>query len=62
MGYDEPDYDHHGLLLDAEGNRFAKRDRAATLQSLREAGHTPEEIIAMAEQLATNVLEKETPA
>lgn len=62
LGYDEPDYDHHGLLLDAEGNRFAKRDRAATLQSLREAGHTPEEIIAMAEQLATNVLEKETPA
>ncbi len=54
LGYDAPDYDHHGLLLDADGKRFAKRDRAVTIQALREAGYTPEQVIAMAEQLAAS--------
>jgi glutamyl-Q tRNA(Asp) synthetase len=52
LGYDAPDYQHHDLLLDAEGKRFAKRDDAVTLQALREVGHTAEEVIAMAEELA----------
>ena len=54
LGYDAPAYDHHGLLLDADGKRFAKRDRTVTLQALREAGHTPEAVIAMAERLAAS--------
>ena len=58
LGYDAPDYDHHGLLLDADGKRFAKRDRAVTLEALREAGHTPEEVITMAEQLAASSVGK----
>lgn len=37
-----PDYRHHRLLTDENGKRFAKRDRSLTLQSLREAGHSPE--------------------
>jgi glutamyl-Q tRNA(Asp) synthetase len=54
LGYNAPDYQHHKLLLDAEGKRFAKRDEAATVRALREAGHTPEEVIAMAEELAAS--------
>ncbi len=46
LGLPTPDYEHHPLLLDADGRRFAKRDRSPTLQSLREAGVTPEEVRA----------------
>jgi glutamyl-Q tRNA(Asp) synthetase len=38
MGWPTPTYRHHPLLLDADGRRLAKRDRAETLQALREAG------------------------
>lgn len=40
-----PVYQHHRLLVDENGKRFAKRDRAATLKSMREAGSSAEEII-----------------
>lgn len=43
-----PDYHHHRLLTDERGKRFAKRDRSLTLQSLREAGHSAEQVRAMA--------------
>jgi len=39
-----PHYRHHKLLTDAQGKRFAKRDKALTLRSLREAGRTPVEL------------------
>jgi len=38
MGWPAPRYHHHPLLLDASGRRLAKRDKAETLQSLRERG------------------------
>jgi glutamyl-Q tRNA(Asp) synthetase len=38
MGWPTPRYRHHPLLLDASGRRLAKRDKAETLQSLRERG------------------------
>lgn len=38
MDWPEPAYAHHRLLLDATGRRLAKRDHAATLRALREAG------------------------
>lgn len=44
----EPEYWHHGLLLDADGKRLAKRDRATTIRDLRAAGKTPEDVRAMA--------------
>jgi glutamyl-Q tRNA(Asp) synthetase len=44
-----PRYRHHRLLTDASGRRYAKRDRALTLRALREAGHAPEEVCAMAQ-------------
>ena len=46
LGYPTPVYRHHRLLTDESGKRFAKRDRAATLRSMRESGATPEDVIA----------------
>ena len=43
-----PRWRHHGLLTDAEGRRFAKRDSAKTLRDLREAGRSPAEVRALA--------------
>jgi len=39
-----PTYHHHRLLSGEDGRRLAKRDRALTLRSLREAGHSPAEV------------------
>jgi glutamyl-Q tRNA(Asp) synthetase len=44
MGWPAPDYAHHALLTDAEGRRLAKRDRAATIRDLREAGASPADV------------------
>lgn len=38
LGLATPVYHHHGLLLDEHGQRFAKRNRSVTLESLRETG------------------------
>jgi glutamyl-Q tRNA(Asp) synthetase len=48
LGLRTPDYHHHGLIRGAGGQRLAKRANAPTLLSLREAGHTPEEVRTMA--------------
>ena len=42
-----PGYRHHPLLRDATGRRFAKRDKALTLRSLRESGKTPRDVRTM---------------
>ncbi|WP_286830207.1 MULTISPECIES: tRNA glutamyl-Q(34) synthetase GluQRS [Kordiimonas] len=41
LGYPAPVYHHHGLLLDERGERFAKRNKSVTLESLRESGLDP---------------------
>ena len=46
LGYPEPVYRHHRLLLGPDGKRFAKRDKAQTLRELRAAGVTPAELRA----------------
>lgn len=48
LGWPEPAYAHHALLAGPDGRRLAKRDGAPSLRSLREAGHTPAEVRAMA--------------
>lgn len=48
MGWPVPRYAHHALLTDAAGRRLAKRDRAGTLQAMREAGMRPEQVLALA--------------
>lgn len=55
MGWPVPRYQHHGLLTDASGRRLAKRDRAATLRDLRTAGHSPQQVRAMADYAALRV-------
>jgi len=46
LGLPAPDYEHHPVLTDPSGRRLAKRDRALTLQSLREAGVSADEVRA----------------
>lgn len=41
-----PAYVHHRLLLDAQGRRFAKRDRAETLREIRARGVSAAELKA----------------
>ncbi len=48
LGLPAPLYRHHPLLLDAGGKRFAKRDRAMTIRSLREKGLSPADAVALA--------------
>jgi glutamyl-Q tRNA(Asp) synthetase len=50
MGWPAPGYAHHALLVDATGQRLAKRDRAMTLRALREQGVSAEEARRMAER------------
>ena len=42
-----PEYHHHRLVTDDKGERLAKRSDALALRALREAGRSPEEVIAM---------------
>ncbi len=42
-----PTYRHHRLILGPDGKRLAKRDDAATLGALREAGVGPEQVRAL---------------
>jgi glutamyl-Q tRNA(Asp) synthetase len=45
LGCSTPVYAHHKLLKNAEGKRLAKRDKAASLRGLREAGIEPGTIL-----------------
>jgi glutamyl-Q tRNA(Asp) synthetase len=42
-----PRYDHHPLILGPDGRKFSKRDKAPTLRALRDAGKTPQDVMAM---------------
>ncbi len=44
LGLPQPLYRHHKLITDQSGRRLAKRDKAETLQALRENGATPKDI------------------
>jgi glutamyl-Q tRNA(Asp) synthetase len=48
LGLPEPAYAHHRLLADAAGRRFAKRDKSLTIDALRRAGRSPDEVRRMA--------------
>ena len=48
LGLPAPEYCHHGLIDGPDGKRLAKRDQAATLRHLRDAGNTLAEARAMA--------------
>lgn len=44
LGLPTPGYHHHALLVGPDGKRFAKRDKAETLRSLRESGMNAAEL------------------
>jgi len=48
MGWPEPRYRHHPLLLGPDGRRLAKRDGARSLRAMREAGMDAATVRAMA--------------
>jgi len=48
MGWWPPRYHHHPLLTDAAGRKFSKSDKDVTLQSLRESGLTPADVLSRA--------------
>jgi len=47
LGLPTPTYHHHALLVDESGKRFAKRDKAKTLKSMREEGMSASDVIAL---------------
>jgi len=44
LGLPTPTYQHHALLMGADGKRLAKRNGAPALRALREAGETVEDV------------------
>ena len=46
LGFPEPSYLHHSLIVDEKGIRLAKRHDALSIRSLREAGSTPADVLA----------------
>lgn len=43
-----PVWNHHALVRDAAGRRLAKRSGDEAIAALRERGHTPEQVLALA--------------
>jgi glutamyl-Q tRNA(Asp) synthetase len=46
LGLPTPTYAHHPLVTDAAGRRLAKREGAATLRGMREAGISPATVLS----------------
>mgnify|MGYP001226278383 FL=1 len=38
LGFSEPEYEHHKLIFDNDGERLSKRNKSATISSLRSSG------------------------
>ncbi len=49
LGYGVPEYDHHPLLTDKDGRRFAKRDKSLTLREIRARGFSAAQLRRMIE-------------
>ncbi len=47
LGFPEPIYLHHRLMLDENGKRLAKRDDALAISTLRERGMTPQDVMRL---------------
>jgi glutamyl-Q tRNA(Asp) synthetase len=46
LGFPQPAYLHHAVVMDENGVRLAKRHDALSIRSLREAGMTPADVLA----------------
>jgi glutamyl-tRNA synthetase len=51
LGFEPPEFVHLGLLVGEDGRKLSKRNRAASLAGLREAGIPPEALRAYLEEL-----------
>ena len=51
LGFEPPEYVHHGLLLGPDGKKLSKREGAPTLASYRDAGLPAEAVRAYLEEL-----------
>lgn len=48
MGWETPEYSHHALITDADGRKLSKTDHDVTIQSLRESGLSPSDVLSRA--------------
>ena len=48
LGLPAPRYHHHGLVRDSDGRKLSKSDGATSIDSLRQQGATPDDILALA--------------
>ena len=46
MGWSQPIYQHHRLVMDADGRKLSKRQRSISLASLRADGMTAQQVRA----------------
>ncbi|WP_035447184.1 tRNA glutamyl-Q(34) synthetase GluQRS [Asaia prunellae] len=51
LGFPEPRYAHHPLIMDEAGRKLSKRDGAESLRALRAKGLSAPELIALARQV-----------
>ncbi len=51
MGWPVPDYHHHALILDEDGEKLSKRRASTAIRELREAGQRRSAVLAMAAHL-----------
>jgi glutamyl-tRNA synthetase len=58
LGYPVPRFAHVGLVVDPKGTRLSKRHGASAIESLRDAGSRPEEVIG---RLAQSLGLSDTP-
>lgn len=61
LGFQEPTYIHHPLLINENGQRLCKRDRSLDLSELRQKHKNPDEIVGFLAFLA-GLLPSPTPA
>jgi len=54
LNFASPTYYHHRLMMGPDGQRLAKRNKAETLQSLRQTGHTAADILSICDTLKAN--------
>jgi len=51
MGWPTPIYHHHKLLLNADGEKLAKRNADTSIRELRAAGLSPQEVLDLARRI-----------
>lgn len=54
MGWPVPNYHHHGLIMEGPNKKMSKRHGSQTIRALREAGHSPEDVLKIARERAEN--------